>query len=228
MRVLLGGTGAPGREVSAGDLPALYAAPRTPWLRANMVATVDGAAAGADGRSGSINNAADGQVFGVLRRLADAVLVGAGTAEAEGYTPLRRPLVLVSRRGSVPPLLRGGSPGQVWLATCGSAAGLDRAREWLGEDGVLVCGEDTVDLVEVVRALAARGFAKVLCEGGPHLLGDLLEADLVDELCTTVVPRAVGGEHPRITTGASVDRDLELSLLLEDEGTLLARWRRER
>ena len=225
MRVLLG---APGREVSADDLLALYAAPRTPWLRVNMVATVDGAAPGEDGRSGSINNAADGQVFAALRRLSDAVLVGAGTAEAEGYRPLRIPLVLVSRRGTVPPLLRDGSPGRVWLATCGSAPGLRRAREVLGEEHVLVCGDDAVDLPQMVESLAGEELAQVLCEGGPHLLGDLLVADLVDELCATVVPRAVVGEHPRITTGAAVDRGLTLGLLLEHEGTLLARWRRER
>ncbi len=228
MRVLLDGSGAPGREVSVGDLPALYGAPRSPWLRVNMVATVDGAATGEDGRSGSINNDADGQVFAALRRISDAVLVGAGTAGAEGYGPLRCPLVLVSRRGTVPPLLRGAAPGQVWLATCGSAPGLDSAREELGEDQVLVCGDDTVDLAGVLGRLAAQGLGQVLCEGGPHLLGDLFAADLVDELCTTVVPRAVVGDHPRLTTGAPVDRALALGLLLEDHGTLLARWLRER
>ncbi|MGO1334328.1 MAG: dihydrofolate reductase family protein, partial [Cellulosimicrobium funkei] len=56
-------------------------------VRANMVASVDGAAWGPDERSGSINDDADWRVFRVLRALADVVLVGAGTARAEGYTP---------------------------------------------------------------------------------------------------------------------------------------------
>src|SRR5689334_8767946 len=59
------------------DLAALYAVPRTPWLRVNMVGTVDGAATGDSGRSGSINNAVDKVVFDHLRATADVVVVGA-------------------------------------------------------------------------------------------------------------------------------------------------------
>src|SRR6185436_3478876 len=73
------------------DLAELYAAPADPWLRVNMVATVDGAATGETGRSGSINNAVDKLVYDQLRALADAIVVGAGTARIEGYAPEARP-----------------------------------------------------------------------------------------------------------------------------------------
>ena len=73
------------------DLLALYAAPSTPWTRANMVTTLDGRATGADGRSGSINSEADKRVFSVLRALASVVVVGAGTVRSEGYRRLRGP-----------------------------------------------------------------------------------------------------------------------------------------
>ncbi len=53
-----------------------------------MVTSLDGAATGADGRSGSINNDADHVVFEVLRALSHVVVVGAGTIRAEGYPPL--------------------------------------------------------------------------------------------------------------------------------------------
>jgi hypothetical protein len=46
----------------------------------------------------------------------------------------------------------------------------------------------------------------------------------VDELCATTVPRLVGGTYRRITEGPSIDVPLELMLLLEDAGTLIARW----
>ena len=72
-------------ELSDADLDELYAVESRPWLRVNMVSTVDGAATGPDGRSGGINNAADKRVFDTLRRLCDAVVVGAGTARDEGY-----------------------------------------------------------------------------------------------------------------------------------------------
>ena len=224
MRVLIDDGGRTG-EMTGDDLSTLYSAPRTPWLRANMVTTVDGSATGPGGRSGSINNEPDHRVFATLRRLADAVLVGAGTASAEGYGPAERPLVLVTRRGRLPDKLAGHGRGRVLLATCESAPGLEAAREALGAEHVLVHGEHTVDLPAVLDDLHGRGMSQVLCEGGPQLLGDLLAAGLVDELCATTVPRLVGGgEHPRLTAGPEADLSLRLRLLLEEGGTLLGRW----
>ncbi|WP_319804183.1 dihydrofolate reductase family protein [Nocardioides dongkuii] len=216
MKVLLG--------PRSGDLADLYAVPRTPWLRANMVSSVDGAAAGADGRSGSINNAADKLVFETLRGLADAVLVGAGTARTEGYGPAAVPVVVVSRRGEVPPTLRAAERGRVLLATCASSPGLAAARDLLGADQVLVCGDEHVDLAELRTRLVDRGLVSLLAEGGPSLLRDLLAAGVVDELCATVVPRLLAGDGPRMTVGAPLDVPLSLELLLEHDGTLLARW----
>lgn len=216
MRVLVG--------PDTDDLAELYAVPRTPWLRVNMVTTVDGAATGESGTSGSINNAADKRVFDQLRAMADAIVVGAGTARAEGYGPAGTPIVLVSRRGDVPEGLRGAPRGSVLLATCGAAEGLDSARDLLGPEQVLVLGSHRVDLPLLKDVLADRGWGHVLCEGGPHLLRDLLASGAADELCATVVPRVVAGEHPRITQGPPVDVPLRLHLLLEAEGTLLGRW----
>jgi riboflavin biosynthesis pyrimidine reductase len=218
VRVLVG-------EGSVSDLGAAYAAPRTPWLRVNMVSSVDGAATGESGKSGSINNAADKVVFDLLRSMADAVVVGAGTLREERYRPIPgKPLVAVSRRAAVPPRLRDAAPGSVLLATCSSAEGLAEARSVLGADQVLVAGDDSVDLALVVAALHDRGLTQLLSEGGPTLLSSLLAADLVDELDATVVPRLVGGTGPRIVTGPPVDVPLALHLLLEDGGTVLARW----
>jgi len=222
VRVLIGAD--PGRELSDHDLDELYAAPDRPWLRVSMVSTLDGAAAGPDGSSGSINNGADQRVFDTLRRLCDAVVVGAGTARDEGYRPFAKPLVLVSRRGEVPEQLRDAPPGAVRLATCAGAERLDESRAMLGDDHVHVLGEDRVDLVELKRTLAGLGLTHLLGEGGPHLLRDLLAAGVVDELDLTVVPRLVGGDHLRITDGPPVDVPLSLASLLEDDGTLLARW----
>src|SRR6478672_10336105 len=92
-------------DLDDAGLFAAYAAPGDPWVRCNMIASLDGAATGPDARSASINNA--------------VVDVGAGTIRAEGYPPLsvadslmglRRdlglpevlPLVAVSSRGEVP------------------------------------------------------------------------------------------------------------------------------
>ena len=191
MRVLVG--------PDTDDLDELYAVPRLPWLRVNMVSSVDGAATGDSGKSGSLNNAADKVVFDHLRSVADVVVVGAGTARAEGYRPTDRPIVVVSRRDELPETLRGADPGSVLVEPLG-------------------------DAVEFRRSLVERGWSTILCEGGPSLLGDLLAAGVVDELCTTTVPRVVAGGGPRILAGPPVDVPLRLHTLLEQEGTLLARW----
>ncbi|OLT53058.1 dihydrofolate reductase family protein [Cellulosimicrobium sp. CUA-896] len=223
-------------------------------VRANMVASLDGAAWGADGRSGSLNDAADWRVFRVLRALADVVLVGAGTARAEGYRALDRPrglehlrpapleLAVVTRSGRVPERLRvGDRPPFVLTGSDGAAP----ARAAVPAERVVVVGPGgDLDLVAGLAELARRGLRRVLAEGGPSLLGDLLAADLVDELCVTTTPRVVGPGPGRIVAGPRPDaaaenhagtvlpRDARLVHLLHapqdrddsPAGTTLARW----
>lgn len=222
MRILTDELG--GMTGEATDLAALYRPPSLPWLRVNMVGTLDGAATGDSGRSGSINNAADKRVFHALREQADAIVVGAGTARTERYRVAGVPLVVVSHRGLVPEQLRDAPAGKVLLVTCADSLGLDECRGTLGHDNVIVVGESQVDLAAMKDALVERGFRDILSEGGPHLLRDLLDAGAADELCLTWVPRAIGGVHPRILEGAPVDVPMRLALLLEEEGTLIGRW----
>jgi riboflavin biosynthesis pyrimidine reductase len=84
-----------------------------------------------------------------------------------------------------------------------------------------------VDLVEMMRHLReARGIRAVLCEGGPHLHAQLIEAGLVDELFVTHAPKLAGGEGPGLVAGlAERERALELAWLLEDAGELFGRYR---
>lgn len=263
MRVLLSPAraGLPaGAQLAAGDvrtLADLYAEPEQPagraWVRSNMVGTLDGAAWGADGRSGSINTAADVDVFAMLRARADAVLVGAGTVRAEGYGPVRveprwdflrrgRPeqptLVVVSASGRVPPGLTDGSVephgGPVLLA-CGEGTddrATARARELLGPGHVLTVGgagePGAVDPALLIAELAARGLHRIVCEGGPRWMSDMVAAGVVDEWCGTLVPRIVGGPAPRLVHGQrparGADRGYEPVVLLEADGALMGRW----
>ncbi len=232
----------PGGRVTVADLVDLYAPPpRRRWVRSNMVATVDGSAVGADGRSGSVNTPADHRVFAILRDHADAVLAGAGTMRDEGYrrieptrrSPVPATLVAVTRSGRVPEGLRtptaGRGPGL--LVTCDGAGtrALGRARSVLGEESVLVCGDERVDLALALDLLADRGLRHVLVEGGPSLLGTALAAGVVDELATTLAPVVVGGDGPRIVTGAPLSPPAGVAvrphLMLEESGTVLALWR---
>ncbi len=216
-----------------------------------MVTSLDGAVAGRDGRSGSVSSEVDRELFRVLRGLADVVLVGAGTARTEGYGPatvnadlvgLRRErgsrdaavVVQVSRSGAVA-AGRGmfAEPGAALVVLpAGDPAALSRAREVAGAEQVLLAGHvgtGGVDLVDVLDQLADRGLTRVLCEGGPSLLGTLATADLLDELCLTTSPSLVSGDADRAVTGAAVAaRGYRLAGLLHEDSTLLARWVRDR
>jgi riboflavin biosynthesis pyrimidine reductase len=214
------------------------------WLRANMVTSVDGAATGPDGRSGVLATPVDKAVFGHLRTLADAVVVGAGTARAENYGPPRideptaaarvsrgqapRPrLVVVTRSLSLDPGARLFSgPDRVTVVTARSADW--NAVERLAQVAdVLRAGDDEVDLAEMVGVLADQGLRRLLCEGGPTLLADLVADGLLDELCWTVAPVLTGGDSPRMVSGRSPEPLTGVSLagmVRDDDGTLLTRW----
>lgn len=216
-------TGEHDPDLTDVDLDALYAHPG-PLVRLGMVATVDGAATGPDGVSGSISTDADHRVFAAVRRAGDAVLVGGGTTAAEGYRAGDVPLVVVSRRGELPEGLAGEGRQRVVLATCA-----DSGRE--EAEDVWVCGTAEVDLAAVVeRARSAFG-PHLVCEGGPHVAADLAEAGLVDEVALSWTPQMLGGgaqDHPRILDGAALDLTLSPVHLLEDDGTLLGLWQVER
>ncbi len=206
-----------------------YAVPAgRPWLRANMVATLDGAVTAPDGRSAAISSDADRALFATMRRLADVVLVGAGTARTEGYRPARLPIALVTARLDLDltsPLLAAAEHRTIVL-TAGSA-GADRIRAAAAVADVVVCGERHVDLTVAVAALHERGLLHVLCEGGPTLLGSVVAGDLLDELCLTISPLLLGGgDVARILGGPGLPATVPMALahLLEAEGMLFARY----
>jgi riboflavin biosynthesis pyrimidine reductase len=211
-------------DLSDDDLARAYEPRGEPWLRVNFVTTADGAAQGSDGLSTSINNAADKRVFDVLRSRADCLVVGAGTLRAEGYDVPKVPLVVVSRSGRIPEKLVDAPTGRVTMATVATAPHLAETKARIGAENTLVLGEDEVDLVALKHELAQRGWVDQLSEGGPHLFGSLVAAGVVDELCYTIVPRLIGGQHLRILAGVDIDVALEPVSLLEQDGTFLGRW----
>jgi 5-amino-6-(5-phosphoribosylamino)uracil reductase len=234
-----------GRADTLQALADLYAYPdpvtADGYVRANMVATLDGSARDADGSSRGISAPADQAVLGVLRALADVVVVGAGTARAEGYEPLRaRPafvqrreaagqapaatLAVVTRSGDLDPASPLLAPGAATLVLTCSAAPLARLRALAGDDRVVVAGDDDVDPSRAVAALAARGLRRVLVEGGPSLLGRVAAAGCLDELCLTWSPLLVGGDGPRIAHGAPLAATLRPAHLVESDGLLMGRW----
>ncbi|MGY1750855.1 dihydrofolate reductase family protein [Modestobacter sp. SYSU DS0511] len=211
-------------------------------LRVDFIASLDGAIS-VDGRSGPLGSDGDRRVFRTLRALSDAVLVGAGTAAAEGYRPVLpdstvgrlrtslgreavMPVVVVSRRASLRPddQLVTDAVVPTVLITCAAA---DRGRrEALSAAGVevLVCGDDDVDLPAALDALAARGLEQLVCEGGPALVQAALTADVVDELNLSISPLLVGGGPGLVPAGLATPLRAELLQALTEEGVLFTRY----
>jgi 5-amino-6-(5-phosphoribosylamino)uracil reductase len=237
------------REWELGELAEAYAYPgdRRPWLRANMVSTLDGAAQH-EGRSQPISNATDMRIFGVLRGLADVVVVGAETVRQEGYRPARAREAFVAPRkaagqGPAPaiavvtasldldfslPLFT--SPLVPTLVLTGAAAAPDRiaGAERAGARVVIAGDGAGVDPARAVRALGDLGHTRLLTEGGPRLLGQFIAAGVLDEMCVTLSPMLAAGDAQRIAGGPSVPVPLrfELVSLLEEAGFLYGRYRR--
>ena len=208
---------------------SLYAYPDVdrPWVRVNFVASVDGSAQDADGVSGAFGGEPDHEVFTILRGLADVVLVSAGTARTEDYGPVDAGvLALVTRSLDVPERLR--VPGVLVLAPGAADPEAVATLQGAGVE-VLLTGDDEIDWTAALDELGRRGLRRVLCEGGPSLLGELLAHDLVDDLCLTVAPVLVAGEGSRIAASSEpVHHDLRLAHAVEVDGVLLTRWLRDR
>ncbi len=231
------------------------------WLRANMVASTDGAVS-LNGRSGGLSGPADRMIFTVLRSLADVILVGAGTARAERYRPASSaglwtglrpegapppPVALVTASlhlGGCEQLLTvpAGSSQTILITT--SAAAAEHGAAIAGRAKIIEAGQDTVDLRAGFGALADLGYASILTEGGPTLLGQLADTGLLDELCLTTSPVLAAGTAGRIITPLPADRQakpatgegagratavsqLRLAHVLADDSFLFSRYLRE-
>ncbi|WP_194410956.1 dihydrofolate reductase family protein [Microbacterium cremeum] len=136
---------------------------------------------------------------------------------------VRRPVVVTTDASA---RVRGALLAPVAdVVPCGEA-GPARPEAPLDAPAASGGGVGTVDLPAMLEQFASRGWTQVLCEGGPHLFGALLEAGVVDEVCVTIAPRFVGGEAGRIVQGArEADRRFALAgVVTDDEGFAFLRY----
>jgi riboflavin biosynthesis pyrimidine reductase len=215
-----------------------------PRTRVNFISSLDGAATH-DGLSGGLNNPADKVVFDTLRMLSDVVVVGAGTIRAEGYGDIRlepdaaawrrseglveQPAIAIvsSNLDIAPthPIFATTNPRPMVITH--AASPVDRRTALAQVAEVLVCGEEAVDIRLMVETLTAAGYPQILCEGGPHLLGALIEADCVDEFCLTLSPVLEGGSAGRVAQGgAQATRRMALLDTFAVEDMLFLRYER--
>lgn len=229
-------------ELDLMGLAETYAYPGDRWVRVNFVESADGAAS-VDGLSGGLSSAGDKRIFGVLRVLADVILVGSGTASAEHYKPARARPSLASLRAGRPAaapiavvtgslhldltstLFTEAAPDSRTIVITSAAADADLRAATAKVADVIVAGEHDVDLAVALDTLAGRGLGRVLCEGGPHLFADLGAAGLLDELSLSLSPVLAGPGSGRITAGSSfAAHAMELRQVITDDGFLFLRY----
>ena len=194
-----------------------------PWVGVVMITSLDGSTV-VGGRSGGLGNPTDTSILGALRRAADVVLVGAGTARAEDYgAPKQQGLriAVVTASGRIDPASELFASGAGFLVMPedgpGAPAGIDVVRAGRGEVDLGLAVRRLGDVVDDPRLVQA--------EGGPHLNGRLLASGCVDELDLTLAPALVGGVGARAFVGAPETlARFELAHLGTDDGYLYGRW----
>lgn len=233
-------------ELTDDEVYAAYEPPKPDWLRVNFVSSADGAAT-LGGVSGSLSGDADKRVFKVLRARCDVLLTGAQTVRTEGYGPLvlsedrkawRRAqglpevpvMAIVTRTARLDP--KAGifteAPRRPILVCPGGLPEVQLAPFREVAD-VIAVGTGGVDFAAALAALRERGLRQILCEGGPHVFGDLIAADLVDELDLTISAMLVGGGPYRIAEGYESEfaRRLRLRHVLQAGDDLILRYLRD-
>ncbi len=197
--------------------------PDRPLVRSNFVSSLDGNAT-FDGRSTPLSDSGDRALFHALRANADAILAGTGTLAAEGYRPAGKPVVTITRSGKLPsdiPLF--SQPEGRVIVFSGQPPDLAGVR-------ADVTVEPLVDIATALATLRSRhGIDVLLCEGGPGLLGEMIRAQLIDELFLTLAAKLAGGSAgPSMTSGDPAPEliSMELASIVEREGTLYLRYLR--
>lgn len=178
-----------------------------PYVTLKMAVTLDGKIADHNGLSRWITGASARNEVQALRRRADAVLVGAGTARADNPALLPRPAkgrqpwrVILDSRGTLSGKAKVFQPPQARqtiIATTGLCP-LTQKETWLAAGAsvwVLPEADQKIALDPLFKKLGSIGVLHVLCEGGGILASSLVESNLVDEYVFFVAPRLLGGQR---------------------------------
>lgn len=168
--------------------------------------SLDGRVATQSGHSHYVTGRADIVRLHRVRALVDAVVVGVGTASADdprltvrhvdGPDPAR---VVLDPSGRVDPaatLFTDGAAPTLWLRggtpPSDLAAHVEVVAPRVGTNG-------SVAPEHVVALMRARGWRRILVEGGGITISGFLEADALDRLHVTVAPLVIGAGRHGIT-----------------------------
>lgn len=144
----------------------------------------------------------------------DAIMVGSNTIKidnsiltnrlAPGKSPIR---VVPSGDGSIPPgsnVLNGDAPTIIFVSEKASAEKVKALKDAGAE--VVTCGFDRVDIDGMMKSLLGRGIGRLMVEGGPTLIWQLVARHMIDHITLIQIPYIIGGDNtPSLVGGPGVD-----------------------
>ncbi|HEX7140077.1 MAG TPA: RibD family protein [Vicinamibacterales bacterium] len=182
-------------------LPICSATPARPITVGHLGQSLDGFIATHTGDSRWVTGHANVVHMHRLRALCDAVIVGAGTVAADdprlttrlvdGPSPLR---VVLDPGRRLPANHRVFTDsGAQTLFVCASDLVAGGETRFGNAEVLPVTGNpDGLDLSELMRALRARGCARVFVEGGGVTVSTFLQDNLLDRLHLAIAPLLIG------------------------------------
>ncbi|MCD1295736.1 5-amino-6-(5-phosphoribosylamino)uracil reductase [Methanocella sp. CWC-04] len=144
----------------------------------------------------------------------DAIMVGSNTIKidnsiltnrlVEGKSPVR---VIPNSDASIPPgsnVLNSDAPTIIVVSENADKEKVNAIRS-RGAD-IIVCGKDRIDIDGMMERLVDRGISKLMVEGGPTLIWQLISKAMIDHIILIQIPYIIGGDStPSLVGGPGVD-----------------------
>ena len=203
-----------------------------PFVLVNVAVSADGKLSTRERRQVKISGPEDFDRVDIIKSWADAIMVGIGTILADDpsltvKSPVRigdrlslgrseHPVrIIVDSKGRTPPdakILHKGS-GRRIIAV--SRAAPDSQIILLKPYAdIITCGEDEVDLAELLIELGRQGIGRLMVEGGGTLIAGLFASGLVDQVSMFVGNMIIGGKDaPTLADGMGWIREEEFTRL---------------
>ncbi|WP_225735755.1 dihydrofolate reductase family protein [Gulosibacter chungangensis] len=205
------------------QLRALYTPPRQAWVRMNMIGSLNGRVTGSDGTSDTLSNRADRRILTIIRKMSDAIVVGAETLRNERHLSTRPTwLCVVTSSGNLAGhRISTEDAAASVLVCCPPAARAEVERTLPGAHIHHLESQDgKLPLDGVLTALRDRGLHQIVVEGGNRLISQFLDQGKLDEICLTQAPVFAPNEATSLP-GSIAGTKFERELLLEDSAQFL-------
>ena len=234
----------PEKVLSDAELLNLYPWPNKPWIRANMVQSLDGGVADQNGKTLSLSTESDKQIFRLLRQLCEVILVGSRTAQSAPYLDIKineqnkelRKKLRLTKKPRLAVVSNNLNFTKEWLKSrtdeeqsiiYTSQSNELNIRPFVGLAEFVFCGQKELDLKSVKQDLVRRSFKRILCEGGPTLLHGLINNNLLDELDLSIVAKfSEGSELTSLLNGSKFRIPIHFKPMhvLQDNQTIFMRY----